>query len=213
MKVLRRPVEFALHTSVRMVNKLPVHPVPAGPGGHFQRIKSELGPERIRHLPANDHPREQIEDESGVDKTSGCLDIGNVSDPPAVRRRRSEVALQQVRRQLRASRTGHRGSRPLLPGPQAHDAHLAHQSLDRAPGDLNAVTPQLMPDLLRTVKFAPSFLPYPHDLSFQLLVPGTTCGRLLLSFLRRVIRGRRYFQGRAGRFHAEPVLVRIDEPD
>src|SRR5262249_56517251 len=124
-----------------------------------------------------------------------------------------EVAPQQVRRPLLASRAGHRGPRTLPPGPRARDAHLAHQPLDRAPGHLYAIAIQLMPHLLRTVQLATLLLPHPHDLSLQLLVPHTTRGRLLLSFLRRVIRGRRYPQHRAGRLHAEPVLVRIDEPD
>src|SRR4029077_931810 len=106
---------------------------------------------RIRYLPADDHPGEQIKDERGIDKAGISLDISNVSDPAAVRRLGGEVAFQQVRRPLLASWTGHGRPRPLLPGPQALQAHLAHQPLDRAPRDLDPVTAQLAPHLLRSV--------------------------------------------------------------
>ena len=143
----------------------------------------------------------------------GLHPIGNVGYPAAVRRRCSEVAFQQVRWPLLASRAGHSGPRPLLPGPQALQAHLAHQPLDRAPRDLDPVTIQLTPHLLGTVKIPPFLSPCLGDCLLQLLVAFVTRGRIILSRLRRIIGGRRYLQDRAGRLHSEPVLVRIDELD
>ena len=213
LKVLRRPIEFALDSAIRMMDKLAVHPVASRPDGHFERVECQLGPERIGNLPADNHPGKQVKDKRGINKADGSFYVSNVSYPAAVRRRRSEVAFQQVRWPLLASRARHGGPRPLLPGPQALQAHLAHQPLDRAPRDLDPVTIQLTPHLLSTVKLPPFLFPRLHDCLLQLLVALVPRGRILLSLLRRIISGRRYLQDRAGRLDPEPVLVRIDELD
>ena len=213
MKVLRRPVESALNSAIRMMDQPAVHPVTTRPDSHFKRVERQLGPERIGHLPADNHPGKQVKDERCINKADGSLYVSNVSYPAAVRRRRSKIAFQQVRRPLLASRARHSGPRPLLPGPQALQAHLAHQPLDRAPRDLDPVTIQLTPHLLSTVKPPPLLFPCPRDCHLQLLIALVPRGRILLSLLRRVIGGRRYLQDRAGRLHSEPVLMRIDELD
>ena len=195
------------------MDKLAVHPVAARPDGHFERVERKLGPERIGNLPADNHPGKQVKDESGINTADRSFYIGNVSYPAAVRHRCSKVAFQQVRWPLLASRTRNSGPRPLLPGPQALQAHLAHQPLDRAPRDLDPVTIQFTPHLLSTVKLPPFLFPCLRDCLLQLLVALVPRGRILLSLLRRVIGGRRYLQDRAGRLHSEPVLVRIDELD
>src|SRR5271156_4479678 len=202
-----------LNSAIRMMDQLAVHPVATRPDSHFERVERKLGPERIGNLPADNHPGKQVEDERGINKAGGSFYISNVSYPAAVRRRRREVAFQQVRRPLLASRPGHGGPRPLLPGPQARQAHLAHQPLDRAPRDLDPVTIQLAPHLLSTVKLPPFLFPCLRDSLLQLLIALIPRRRILLSLLRRVISGRRYLQDRAGRLHSEPVLMLPDELD
>src|SRR6185437_12965688 len=205
-KPLSIPDRRVLNSAVGMMNETPVHPVTARPDRHFQRIEGKLRTESIRNLPPDNFPREQIENERGINEVSRRLDIGNVSDPAPVRRRRSEVPLQQVRRPL-VPRTGRNGRpRPLPPGRRPLDAELAHQPLDRAPRYLNILPVQLAPDFPRTVNLASFPPPDAHDLPLQPLVPGIACRRALLSLLRRVIRGRRNLQDRAGRLHSEPVL-------
>ena len=201
-----------LNSAIRMMDKIPVHPVAPGPDGHLERVDRKLGPEITGNLPADNHPGKQVKNERGVNKADGSFYVSNAGYPAAVRRRRGEVAFQQVRWPL-ASGARHSGPRPLLPGPQALQAHLAHQPLDRAPRDLDPVTIQLAPHLLGTVKLPPFLLPGPRDCLLQLLVALIPRRRIILSLLRRVIGGRRYFQDRAGRRHSEPVLVRIDELD
>src|SRR6478736_9085194 len=94
------PDRRILSSAVGMMNEIAVHPVAARPDRHFQRIKGKPRPESIGNLPSDDFPREQVENERGIDKATRRLDIGNVSDPAPVRRRRGEVPLQQVRRPL-----------------------------------------------------------------------------------------------------------------
>src|SRR5271169_1857777 len=202
-----------LNSAIRMMDQLAVHPVATRPDSHFKRVERQLSPERIGNLPADNHPGKQVKDERCINKANGSLYVSNVSYPAAVRRRRGEVAFQQVRRPLLAGRARHSGPRPLLPGPQARQAHLAHQPLDPAPRDLDPVTIQLAPHLLSTVKPPPSPFPCPHDCHLQHLITLVPRRRTLLSPLRRVISGRRYLQDRAGRLHSEPVLMQTDELD
>jgi hypothetical protein len=213
MKVLRRPIEFALDSAIGMMNEIPVHPVAARPDRHLQRVEGKFGPEIIRNLPADDFPREQVEDEGRIHETACRLDVGNVSDPPPVRRRRGEVPLQQVRRPLVPRPGRDRRPRPLPPGRHARNSHLAHQALDRAARHLNSLPAQLAPDFPRTVNTASFLFPDAHDLLLQLLVTGIARWRILLSLFGRVISGRRNLQDRAGRLYPEPVLMRINEPD
>jgi hypothetical protein len=202
-----------VHAPVRMMDQLAVYPVPARPHCHFQRIERQAGPHVISDLPAHDHAGIQVDNESRIRKAAGRLDVGNVRHPAAVRRSGGEVPLQQVSGPLLPGRARDRGPRPLLPGRSARDAQLAHQPLHRAPGYLDAFPVQLPPHFPSPVNPPPFLFPHPHDLRLQFLIPRVPRRRLLLSFLRRVIRRRRYLQDRAGRLHPEPVPMLIDEPD
>jgi len=116
--------------------------------------------------------------------------------------------VQQVGGPL-SRRAGDRGPRPLPPGRGALDTQLAHQPLHRAPGHPDALPVQLPPHLPRTIQppAFPPVLPHAHDLLLQLLIPHLTRRRRALTFLRRVVRGDRDFQDRAGRLNPEPVTV------
>src|SRR3984885_4449308 len=170
-----------------MMNQVTVDSVATRPDRHFQCVEGKLRPERIGNLPADDLPREKIENERGVHKAARRLDIGDVSHPPPVRRGRREVPFQQVRRPLVPRPGGGRRPRSLPPGRGAGNAELAHQPLDRAPRHVSSLAAQLPPYFPRTVNPAPFLLPDAHDLLLQLLVPRVTHGWILLSLLRRVI--------------------------
>jgi hypothetical protein len=54
IEVLRRPVEFALHAPVGMMDKLLADLAPAGEDRQLQRIKSQIGAQVISDLPPDD---------------------------------------------------------------------------------------------------------------------------------------------------------------
>src|SRR2546421_7980081 len=165
-----------------MMDELAVHLLTPRPERHFQGVERELGPQRTGNLPADDLPREEVENEGRVNEAGHGIDIGNVGDPAAVGRRRAEVTLQQVRRPLMPRPGRDRRPGPLAPGRRAGDPELAHQPLDRAPGHLSSLSFQFVPDFPGAVDPAPFLFPYAHDLYFQFLVPGVTRRRVLLSF-------------------------------
>jgi hypothetical protein len=206
--VLRRPVEFALHTPVGVVHELIADAVTPGVDRHLQRIQRQARPQVISDLPADDLAGKQVRDERGVHKPAGGGHIGDVSDPPAVRCRRGEVPFQQVRWPPQAS-TGHCGTWLLPRRGCPGDAQRAHQPLHRAPGHLDAFTPQLPPYFPCPIQPAafPPVLPHAHDLLLQLLVPDRTRRRLAFTLLSRVISGDREFQDRAHRLDTEPATM------
>ena len=95
------------------MNKLITDVVPAGEDRHLERVQGQARPQVIRDLPADDLAGKQVRDERGIDKPAGRGHIRDIRDPPAVRRRRGEVPLQQVSR-LPGTSTGQRSTR-LLP--------------------------------------------------------------------------------------------------
>jgi hypothetical protein len=60
-----------------MMHQLAFYPVTAGPDRHFQRIEGQLRAQRIRDLPAGNHPGMQIENERGIDKAGRRLDVSD----------------------------------------------------------------------------------------------------------------------------------------
>ena len=63
-------------------------PSPARPGPGPPQVVSDL--------PAHDHAGKKVSDESGIRKAAGRFHIGDIRDPPAVRRGGGEVPFQQV---------------------------------------------------------------------------------------------------------------------
>jgi hypothetical protein len=187
--------------------------VPPCPYRHLERIERKIRTQVIRDLPAENNAGEQIHHESGIDPAGKRLDIGDVRDPAAVRRRRVEAPIQQVRWPVRrVTRQCRRG--PLPPGAGTADPQLAHQPFNRAPRHRGSPAVQLQPDFPRTVNLPP-FLPFPHlhDLLLQDHVADFPRRRLRLAFLGVVIRRHGKFKDRAGRLDTEPVPVRINELD
>jgi len=99
------------------------------PDRHHQSIRDELRRHRCAHRPADNAPREQIDDGRDIEPTLGRPDVGEVGNPFAVGGWCFEAAIEhvgsdagrlpltQIRRQAAASWTRFEGLQP-------------HQSLD-----------------------------------------------------------------------------------
>jgi hypothetical protein len=167
----------------------------------------------VRDLPAQNAPGEQVHDESRVNPAGKRSHVRDVRDPPAVRRRRVEAPVQQVRRPVsRVARQ--RCRRPLPARARAADPQLAHQPLDRAPRHRNPAAVHLEPYFPRAVN-PPSLVPGPdhHDLPFQVNVTYLPVRRIGPAPLRLVIRRHGKFKDHANRLDTEPVPVRVNELD
>src|SRR5215208_642106 len=70
---------------------------PASVDRHVQCIEHELGPQVVRHGPANDLPGVGVEYEREVEPSLPGTHVRDVRDPQAVRGPGGEVALHQVR--------------------------------------------------------------------------------------------------------------------
>ena len=99
----------ATHSMVAVVTSVTLShgpsPVTPGPDRHFQGIEGQLGPQRIRDLPADHHPGKQIENKRGLRKAT----------------RRPGVVMSATRRRFGAPAVKSRSSRsdgrsPALPG-------------------------------------------------------------------------------------------------
>jgi len=99
--------------------------------GHRQRVGHDVGGHPRLDRPADDFPVEQVENDVQVQPTFARRDIRDVTCPDLVRRRRREVASQQVcgdrHRMLRIRR---RLEAPLVPRSDASLAHHAFHSAD-----------------------------------------------------------------------------------
>lgn len=96
--MLRRPIEFTLDAAVRVVHEaVEVVACPgAVPDGHFEGVDGQVGSQRDRGLPADDHAGVHIDDECGVYPAGVGLDIRQVGHPEPVGCRRLEAAFDQV---------------------------------------------------------------------------------------------------------------------
>lgn len=107
--------------------------VGAPPDRHLLCVEREVGIQRRRDLPADDHTGEDIDHERRVDSVGECSAIGDVGDPQLVRSVGDEPALDQICRTVRFGlRSG--GAWTLAPRSTFQSGFL-HQSFHRAPGD------------------------------------------------------------------------------
>jgi hypothetical protein len=92
--MLRRPVEPKLASLIAVVDHVARSPLA---DGHLERVQHQLGPEMVRHRPADDLAAPGIEHDREVEETRGGRDEGDVSDPEPVRAGSGEPAIDQVR--------------------------------------------------------------------------------------------------------------------
>src|ERR1700749_1757243 len=65
---------------------------------HVQSVQHQSGDKCRGHRPTNDPTAAGIEHDREVEKPGPCRNVGYISHPQSIRRRRGECALHQVRR-------------------------------------------------------------------------------------------------------------------
>ena len=71
----------------------------ASPDRHDERVGDQLRRHAGAHRPADDAPREEVDDGRHIEPALGRPDVGEVGDPLLVRPLRRELAIEKVRRQ------------------------------------------------------------------------------------------------------------------
>jgi len=102
----------------------------------LQRVEHEAGMGRARGAPAHDPTRECVDDERDVDEALPSGDVGEVRDPQRVRPGRLELTVYLVERTGSRAIADRRLGR--LAANHALQAHVSHQSRDRAPSHVLA---------------------------------------------------------------------------
>lgn len=113
--------------------------------GLFESVQNEICMSCSANAPADDAPREDIDDEGDINEAVPGLYIREVRDPKLVRRACVELAIDKIKRAdicLVADRGALR-----LAADYAAQAHLPHQAGDRTPGNIEAFALQLAPHL------------------------------------------------------------------
>src|SRR5690625_640099 len=184
-----------------------------GPDAHLQRVQGEVGPQRLRQLPADHAAGEHIDDERGIDPARERAAVGDVRDPQLVRSGRGEVTFDQVRTGVWTV-AGERCPRALLSADPAQPLG-SHQPFHGAACDRDTFPAQLSVELLRAVDPEVLRVNAP-DLNQQLLVPDRPFRGW--SGLEGVVGARRDLRACCGeraadRLDAELMLVLVDELD
>src|SRR5512142_576202 len=185
---------------------------PAVPAGHLDRVEHHWGAHVARDAPADDHPRERIDDEAHVRHPGPGRDEREVRHPQPVGLAGAELALDQVGVTAGAAVPARR-SDPLGP-PGALDPGLAHEPPRLITPDIDSRAPGGLPELPRPIDLVVG-LPDLHQPRHQLLIALST--RRRHPVLGRVVRARSHLQHLANGLYPEPapvhhvVLVRLDE--
>ena len=148
--------------------------VAPSPNRHHECIGDELRGHCRMHGPADDPSREEIDDRGHVEPAFGGPEVGEVSDPFAVRRRGGERPVEHIRGN--GDRRAHPGVRRHMPpsGPCAQRS-VSHQPLDPMATAGDPVRQQIVPDApgsIGTVAGKEAG-PHPGQQSFVGLRPGT----------------------------------------
>jgi hypothetical protein len=115
----------------------------AGDGGHVQCCDDQPGVVMGAHRVAEDPTRVQVDDRGQVELALVGADLGHITTPGDIRRRRGEHPLDQVRCGRALTLAGQAPPAALDPGGQAQ---LGHELRDRVVGDVPAGLAQLDAD-------------------------------------------------------------------
>ena len=86
--VLRRPVELGLHAPIAVMHQRLRRDDGAIVERLLQRIEGQVAAQRGRRPPADDPPREHVDDERHVHEPAPRGDVRQIGDPQLVRPRR-----------------------------------------------------------------------------------------------------------------------------
>ena len=175
--------------------------------GHLEGVEDEVGLEVRGGLPADDHPREDVEHERQVDEPFTRLEVGEVADPQLVRAFGDEAPLNQVGRS-RGVLVGDGQPAPLAAGLGAADLVPTHESLDAASWRPDALAAQRFPHTPRPVDAEILLMHCPDALQEHGVDDRPLRRRPRLA---RVIRARRDAERPANRLDPEAVPVGVDE--
>jgi hypothetical protein len=127
-----------------MVHHRDVGSCPAGAERHPQRVEHQRRAHVARELPAHDAAAVGVEHEREEQKPLPATQVGQIRQPEPIRRRRREVAPDDVRAPARDRIRSRRA--PRLAAPLgAPDAVGAHQPLDAIATDIDALAAQRLP--------------------------------------------------------------------
>ncbi len=131
------------------MHQFPITFAPARVQRLLQRVEHEVGLHRTADPPADDAPREDIDDEGHVHEALPGRDVGEVRHPKLVRPVSLEVPVHPIERACRLG-VRHCGAHRLAAA-HAFQPPQAHQPLDGAARQGRAFAPQLPPDLVGTI--------------------------------------------------------------
>ncbi len=117
--------------------------------GLFEGIQNEPGMRGAADPPAHDASGIGVDDECDIDEAFPSGDIGEIRNPEHVGRRHAELAVHAVQR-ARQLFVRDRGLVRLATD-NPLNIHGLHQPRDRAAGHIEALPPQLSPDLAHAV--------------------------------------------------------------
>jgi hypothetical protein len=138
-----------LYTAVAVVNESSLAGRLASVQGLLQGIAHDVGSGRARNRPADHDAGEDVDDEGDINKALPGANVGDVADPQGMGPSRRDLAIDPIERTGRRLVADRRFDRPTTHHP--FQVPLAHQTLHRAAGDLNALARELPPDLARTI--------------------------------------------------------------
>src|SRR5680860_1312575 len=140
----------------------------ARPDCLLEGVETEVCSKRTRRLPSHDPAGETVDDERDVDESRPGANISDIGQPQLVGRRRSKGPLNEVGGTSGGVVFGDRGA-VLAASAGTLDAHLAHQPLDAAEGDLDVLAVEGDPDLVGAVDLEVGIVD-PANLELELLV-------------------------------------------
>ena len=123
--------------------------VGARPDRLLECIEGQIGPQRARYAPADDHPGEDVNHERHVDEPPPRGYVRQIRHPQCVGPARVEIAIHQIRRPRRGLVRDRRLERAAPH--RAAQTQITHQALHRAPRHRHPVPLQLPPDLPDTI--------------------------------------------------------------
>src|SRR3989442_1790589 len=146
------PVVLArvLDTAVRVMDEASLGA--PGPESHAQGVEGERPVEVRIHGPADNTPREQVQDGREVGPALSGPDVGDVGHPDLVGRRGREVPVELIRRdRMRVPRVGRHTEGPLS---LALETFLSHQARHALTPDLLAIGLEILVDARTPVGLA-----------------------------------------------------------